>query len=50
MELWAILDTLVLGIKRIRNIKLITVIVFTDSQVAITKILNPKARFGENAV
>ena len=49
-ELWAILDALVLGIKRTRNVGPTTVTVFTDSQAAITKILDPKTRVGGDAV
>lgn len=49
-ELWAISDALVLGIERTRNVGPTTVTVFTDSQAAITKILDPKARFGGDAV
>ena len=39
-----------LGIKRTRNGGPTTVTVFTDSQAAITKILDPKARVGGDAV
>ena len=39
-----------LGIKRTRNVGPTTVTVFTDSQAAITKILDPKARVGGDAV
>ena len=49
-ELSAISDTLILSIKKIRNIDLITIIVFTDSQAAITKILDPKARVGKDEI
>ena len=49
-ELWAISDALVLGIKRTRNVGPTTVTVFTDSQAAITKILDPKARVDGDAV
>lgn len=45
-ELWDISDALALGIKRTKNVGPTTVTVFTDSQAAITKIRDPKARVG----
>ena len=41
---------MVLGIKRTRNVRPKTITVFTDSQMAITKILDPKARVGGDLV
>ena len=46
----AISDALVLGIKSRKNVGSTTVTVFTDSQAAITKILDLKARVGSDAV
>lgn len=43
-ELWSISKVLVLGIRKTRNIKPTMVTVFTNSQVAISKILDSKTR------
>ena len=49
-ELWAISDALEIGIKKTRDGSPTTVTVFTDSQAAIAKILEPKVRSGGGAV
>lgn len=49
-ELWAISDALDLGSKKTRNAKPTTVTIFTDSQTAMTKILDPKTKVGGDAV
>lgn len=43
-ELWSISKVLVLEIRKTRNIKPTMVTIFTNSQVAISKILDPKTR------
>lgn len=50
MELWSISKALVLGIRKTRNIKPTTVTVFTDSQMAISKIPDPKTRVGGDTI
>lgn len=49
-ELQTILDTLALSIKRTRNVGLIIVTVFTNSQTAITKIWDLKTRVNGDVV
>lgn len=44
------METFVLGIRKTRNIEPIIVTVFTDSQVAISKILDPKTRVGGDII
>lgn len=50
MKLQVILDALILVIKRIRKIEPTIITIFSNLQATITKILDPKAKVGENAI
>lgn len=50
VELWAIFDALTIGMKQVGNVSPIIVLVFTDSQTAITKIRDPKIKVGEDTI
>lgn len=50
VEIWAISDALGLSIKKTRNGNPLIITIFTDSQAAIAKILDPKAGTGGDAI
>lgn len=50
MELWAISNIFEIGIKKIRNKNLTTIIVFTNLYIVITKIFEPKIKLGIGAI
>lgn len=50
VELWAISDALNLDSKETRNAEPTTVTIFTNSQTAMTKILEPKTKVGGDAI
>lgn len=50
LELYAILDGLELSIKKTKNHNSLIITIFTDSQVAIARILDFNVRIGEDAI
>lgn len=50
IKLWTISNALTVDIKKIKNLVLTTITVFTDSQVAIIKIWDPKTKSGRDRI